>query len=47
MAIFEVEQRDTLTTPKSSGAGNTGIVSIDTGAGFFTPTDVSDGTCNF
>lgn len=46
-ATFRVEQRDDLTTPQPAGAGNLGIVSIDTGMGFFTPATANDGDCGF
>ena len=46
-AVFQIEQRDLLTTPEPTGAGNTGSVNIITGAGFFTPEDVTDGACGF
>ena len=46
-ATFRVEQRDDLTTPQPAGAGNVGVVSIDTGMGFFTPATANDGDCGF
>jgi len=46
-ADFDIEQLNTLTAPQPGGAGNSGVVSIDMGAGFFTPDDVVNGTCGF
>lgn len=46
-AVYQIEQRDVLTDPEPTGAGNTGNVVIVTGPGFFTPSDVADGTCGF
>ena len=46
-AVLEVEQLSTLTTPKPTGAGNTGTVDIADGPTSSPPTEVPNGTFDF
>ena len=46
-AVLQIEQLSVLTDAQPTGAGNTGTVSIQTGVGLGSPTEVADGACGF